>query len=321
MYYIMTIINKYIILGLLIGLLILIFSNYCFLQNRHENFENIKIDIGNYLSTYFCELGLSILQKTDFNYNNDTNIEMIKYLPNHLPYIYDNFHDELVKHNVTYEYINLQEKVALWFIDDNRKFHFWKILKPLFNAILDKALIQSNLKVDINTPIIHFRCSDTPFVLHRYYHFAKYEFYKNALQIIQKQTNNIFDKIIVLSCNFHLSNTTNVEKCTDYSNMLCNYLNSIGYKTEQQCNSNINDFANMFYAPAVISIGSSFSFISGFCGNGIFISSEHEEETDIKYKCNICDDIMIPGKIKHKDVVDYYDTSTVNKLLYEIITQ
>jgi hypothetical protein len=307
---------KLLLLCLIIILLLLSYK-YFYIKKEHFESENIDINIGNYLSAYFFNLGLCILQKKDFNYNIDKNINFIKYLPNNIKYDdkMNEINNNLIKNGITYNYISKQEDVALWFINDNKIINFWICLKDLIYEILDNALKKSNLYEDIKYPIIHFRCSDTPFVLHRQYHFAKYEFYKNALEKINEYSSNKKKKVILLSCNTHLSNDK--VSCTKYSKLLSNYLNSIGYKTDIKCGSNIRDFATMFYSPGVISIGSSYSFMAGFFGNGIFISSEHIEEDQEKKGCSTCDDWMIEGKVKHKYIPDYYDFKTVNKILLE----
>ena len=47
-------------------------------------------------------------------------------------------------------------------------------MKDLIHKILDETLIKSNLKKQIDYPVIHFRCADTPFARHSKYHFQKY---------------------------------------------------------------------------------------------------------------------------------------------------
>ena len=93
-------------------------------------------------------------------------------------------------------------------------------------------------------------------------------------------------------------------------------MTSIGYEVDVQCNSLIEDFAKLFYALAVVSSVSSFSFMSGFFSKGIFISSEHNHEDNIKETCTICDEWMLKGyQVKHKFIDDYYNTSAVIKTL------
>lgn len=161
-------------------------------------------------------------------------------------------------------------------------------------------------------PVIHFRCADTPFIRHPRYHFQKYEFYKTALNKIKNDKNISYDKVILLSCTSHNSNDKNKTCCNTYSNSLSSYLKYINYNSIIECKTYVEDFATLFYAPAVISIGSSYSFMSGFFGNGIFISGGHLEEIDDTHKCTSCDDWLLTNyDIKHKNIDDYYDTYNV----------
>ena len=73
----------------------------------------------------------------------------------------------------------------------------------------------------------------------------------------------------------------------------------------------------LFYAPAVISTGGSYSFMSGFFGNGIFLSTEHRDTKNTN-RCNGCDNYMLSGyNIDHDKVTDYLEINKVLKLLNE----
>ena len=111
-----------------------------------------------------------------------------------------------------------------------------------------------------------------------------------------------------MSCNFHKSNDHILELCRIYSKSLQYYLKKHNYNSEIICNSNIDDLATLFYAPAVISTSSSFSFMSGFFGNGVFVTTEHAQNTE----CNSCNDIMLYNyNLPHEKVDSYYDTDIV----------
>ncbi len=117
----------------------------------------------------------------------------------------------------------------------------------------------------------------------------------------------------------HKSINKNKECCSFYVDQLKLYLESFNYKIIIECNDINTDFALMFYAPAVISNGSSMSFMSGFFGNGIFISEGHFREIDGKIeKNNNHGDWLVEGySILHKDVKNYYDKEEVLKLLLQ----
>lgn len=182
---------------------------------------------------------------------------------------------------------------------------------------MDNAFKKSNLFIKHNNPIIHFRCADAPFIRHFMYHLPKYEFYNNALKKIYNgsDNSNINKEIILLSCNDHYADNKMKESCKKYSDLLVQYLDKNEYNTKIECNAQLIDLAKIFYAPAVISTGSSFSFISGFLGNGIFITLDHIVEEDTQKKCTVCNDWMLKGKIKHKDIANYYNIDEVQKIL------
>ena len=298
-------------------IVILLFSLYLIVKKEREYYENMSITIGNYLSDYLYALGIAILQKKDFINNFPKDNEFVKNLPEYIKFdeeieeIYNNMRLK----GITYENMVKREPGAMWFVEDDIKMNFLMCLKSYFHKIIDNAFTKIGLHVIQEEPVIHFRCADTPFILHRQYHFSKYEFYKKALEMIEQKTGKKYKKVSILGCFTHLSNENNKQKCNIYLNHLSDYLKNIGYETEPQCNTNLEDFAKMFYAPGVISIGSSFSFISGFFGNGVFVSSEHIEEEQTHKGCSICNDWMLPGIVMHNKIKDYYNTEEVHNVL------
>jgi len=211
------------------------------------------------LSCYFTELGLSILQKKDFHYS-APDVFFFNSLPNHLVYNYDSIYDAYVSHNITYKKMkNIIDSIpygclTTWSIYNNDLFNFWNDMKPLANAILDNTFKKCGLEKNILYPIIHFRCSDVPFIRSEHYYLQHYSFFKNSLQEIQeRQGINKYDKVQIMNCSEHHSNQQNKTACKEYTDELQIYLKENGYESEFICNSNIDDFASLFYAPAVIS--------------------------------------------------------------------
>ena len=204
------------------------------------------------------------------------------------------------------------EKDTYWEVHNNRREKFWLIMKPLINQVIDDTLKKSGLYKKVQYPVIHFRCSDIPFIKHKQYKLQKYTFYKDSLEEIKRKSGINYDTVILLTNTAHRSNNKNKKACEIYLNGIKNYIESIGYKVIIQSNSKEEDFATLFYAPAVISPGSSFSFMSGFFNNGIFISEGHMSI------CNNCGKWLVRGYgIEHKKVNNYYDTTDVIKLLNE----
>ena len=284
-----------------------------------EKFNNINVNIGNYLVLYFYQMGKTFLSGNDFYYVKK-NVEFIKNLPSYVP-LNIKIYEELIENKFTVAELVAEEKeiitVAMWTIINKRREKFWLIMKPLINEILEFALTSSNLKKKVEYPVIHFRCSDTPFIKNGYYFFQKYKFFTDALSEIKKKNEIDYKKVILLSCNFHKSNDKNSDSCNIYAESLKEYLEKNGYETIVQCETNIEDFATIFYAPAIISTCSSFSFIAGFFSNGIFISEGHYNcNDDNSKKCIDCGDWLKYGySVPHKDIKDYYDTYNVIEIL------
>lgn len=304
--------NIFIIIILII--IFIIINNYL-LNNQHKN---IDLNIGNYLVLYFYLMGKSFLKEEDFYYSLK-NVDFIRDLPSYIPLDY-NIRNELIKNNFTIEELVKEENeiimVAMWTIINKRREKFWLIMKPLINQILNDTFEKNNLEKDVECPVIHFRCSDTPFVRNGYYFFQKYKFFKDSLDSIKREKGINYKKVKLLSCNFHKSTDKNSKTCNVYANSLKDFLENNGYEVIIQCNSNIDDFATIFYAPAIISTCSSFSFIAGFFSNGLFISEGHYDCNINKKKCGDCGKWLKNGySISHNDIKDYYNTDEVIRLL------
>ena len=273
-------------------------------MNKKENFENVKIDVGNVLSTYYYNYFISILKKEDFNYeNNDTFINLF---PKHIRFN-EEIYNKLNNAKIEYENYKNHLNVAFWGVQTKEKQQIHEIMKPYMNKIMNDTFVKNNLKKEVLYPIIHFRCADTPFSKHGMYFFQKYKYFKIALNTIPH-----YDKIIILSCNTHLSNEDNKKSCNKYVELLKEQV--IEYNPVIECGTNVDDFISMFYAPAVISTLSSFSFMSGFFGNGIYIQPNYMENEE---ECNDCETEYKGYSIKHKDVNDYHNVEEVYKLLIQ----
>lgn len=276
-----------------------------------ENMENISLDIGNFLCIYFSKLGNSFKNGYDFVYDINQDNEFLKHLPTKIPY------DPIIGNSLKYipSYIFNIGFDGTWVCDNNDTHNFWIILKPLVYNILNEAFIKANLEIKTTYPVIHFRCSDVPFIKHFHYHIAKYQFYLDTL--IELKTKNINTETVnLLACFNHLATNDNKKHCNVYIESLSNFLIKNGYKVNIICNSNIDDFALLFYAPAVISLGSSYSFMSGFFGNGIFVSEGHFDERRTESStCDKCNWLKNSYTLLHKNVVSYHDSENVIKLL------
>jgi hypothetical protein len=271
--------------------------------------QQIPSDIGNRLYEYLIAIVSSTINKEDFNYNVDISVDFLKYLPKYIP-----FNNELYEKLMKIKNIEIfNNNNDIWNIPFNQQIEVGKIMKPSFSLILNDALQKSNVETYINHPVIHFRCSDTPFIRHEDYVLTKYEYFKKALEYMNSKLNEKFTEISIMSSTTHTSDINNKTSCNIYTDSLKTFLEKMNYKVNIISNTNVEDFATLFYAPVVISTHGTFSFMSGFFGKGLFIMPEPPVNNAT---INPDDEWIIKGlNLSHNDVVDYHDTKTVIGLL------
>jgi hypothetical protein len=239
-----------------------------------------------------------------------------KHLPTFIPYgseqekIYECFS----KHNITFDNYSNQVALSSFELFSDKRYFFWTCMKPFIHQLMESAFVQSGLKQTVDIPVIHFRCADTPFLRYSGYHLQYYSFFIKAIETLSKKTNKQYKTIGLMSCVNHRSNNDEQKSCKDYSDSLYEYLQQNGYEVQMICNSNIDDFTTLFYAPGVISTWSSFSFMSGYFGHGVFVSTEGDKGR----LCEECSDFTLYDyNLPHEDVKDYYDTKDVIELLHK----
>ena len=271
-------------------------------KSRKEGFENVDINIGNVLSVYYYDYFISLLKKEHFYYKNKN--PFINLFPEFIPFEQE-LSDKLENKGITYERYKNYENESFWTSETPEKQVIHGIMKPYMNKIMNDVFTNNKLVKEVKYPIIHFRCADTPFIKHPHYYLQKYKYFKDALQSIPK-----FDKIIILSCNKHLSSEENEKSCNEYVTMLQNELTR--YNPKIQCGTNVDDFISMFYAPVVISTQSSYSFMAGFFGNSTYIQPNFMEDNK---ECEDCFNDWRGYSLSHEMVTDYHDTEKVYNLL------
>ena len=312
---------KKIYLLIVFFIILLLFINYYSINNaiNKENFENIKVDIGNFLCSYFYNISLHFIEGKDY-FQEIPEYDFVKYLPKHVK-VDGNLRQKLIENHFTKEVLteemNNNTILGTWFINNDRIALYWEIMKPFVYKTLDNAFQQSKLKETAidetqDTICIHFRCSDVPFIRSPHYHLQKYSFFKKCLEDISYLN---YKKIKFISCSFHKSQENTKNECDKYIADLVQYLSQLGYVVEIQCKSNIEDFAYLFYAPVTISTGGSYSFMSGFFGNGIFMAEGHDNEEFPEKKCTSCNWLKHGHSLSHSLVKDYMDTDNVISLL------
>jgi hypothetical protein len=286
-----------------------------------EYFENISTDMGNFLCMYFYNSSLEFIEGKDY-FQEIPAQEFLKHLPAFLPLdtvlqkklLSNGFTKEELEKEMYYNTIG-----GTWLVNNNRRALYWKLMKPYAHKILENAFMESGLKEKAientrKTICIHFRCSDIPFIRHKQYHLQKYSYFKKCLEDVSYMD---YKKIKLVSCNFHRSSDENVKACGKYIDSLVDYLTGLGYMVEIQCTSNVEDFATLFYSPVTISTGGSYSFMSGYFGNGVFMAEGHYID-DVEFpdsKCTDCEWLKNGHCLRHMEVDDYYDTDKVISLL------
>lgn len=281
---------------------------------QFKTIENYPHSVGNMLISYFYRLGLCI-------YNNENFIDNLKILrksifreiPDVIEYVnYINLLDNI---NIEKVICGNPSPESSWLTTNNDKYKFWKQMKPIVNQILNDVLVKNNLVKNIKYPVIHFRCSDVPYIKHPCYHFQRYSFFIDSLNELKYKGINV-EKVNLMYSFEH--NGINKEESKKYLYSLINCLEENGFKIIIiDTQSNLDDFAILFNAPAVISTCSSFSFVSGFFGNGIFITEEHFRERILNSTCD-AKEFKKGYTLKHSDVIDYKDTEKVISQLEEI---
>jgi hypothetical protein len=313
--------SYYEFIGICIIILIFVIIVNMYVIKKIEYFENISTDIGNFLCMYFYNIALHFIEGKDC-FQEIPEQEFLKNLPAFLPL--DNvIQDKLITNEFTKEELekemNYNTVAGAWLVNNNRRGLFWELMKPFIHKIMDNAFMESGLKSQAikntqTTICIHFRCSDIPFERLNQYHLQKYSYFKKCLEDVSHLG---YKKIKLVSCSFHRSLEENQTACEKYIDSLVQYLSRLGYSVETQCNSNIEDFATLFYAPVTISTGGSYSFMSGFFGNGIFVAEGHyiDDENFPDSKCTNCEWLKHGHCLRHFEVDDYYDTDDVVSLL------
>lgn len=300
------------ILVLLIIILILILLKQKeYFNNKSDIYINFMLPdypLGNILSMYMYFLTISFIEGknmniVNYNYNNNKfklvqlllpqKIKITRPCPQYLK-------DEYTKLK---KYLNV---------------NFWehkKIVKYIYPLLKENIIYKKNRKY-IKDCIIHFRCSDVPFVKHPQYHLLKFNWFKKAMNICLKKTN--IKKITILNCNKHFSKDQN-NKCLEWTQLLGEYLKNefnIGY--EISCGSLEDDMHYMLNSKCLISSSGSLSFCLGILTNNIFVypSNSNDDEID---KCEVVsirkNSFCLEKEfIKHYEVDDYNNMN--NNLFY-----
>lgn len=183
---------------------------------------------------------------------------------------------------------------------------FWGGMKGFVFTTLADALSKAGLEKRVDCPVLHFRCSDVPFVRHPGYHMPGKSYYEWCLERIGPTS-----ELIILASYEH--NIRDLDALAGaslaYTEFVAEVCSRHGINVTVRTESVLDDFSTLFHAPAVISTGSSFSFMSGF-SSGAYFTCQCIEEPNRVIKANL--PWHYPGlPLLHSQVADYFDFHTV----------
>jgi len=277
--------------------------------------QNINCSMGNRLVEYFTHLGENFRQGKDFHFTNFENTPVLKKLPTFLPC------DEIIRNELNQydEYGTPGDPyyyVSRWELMNDKCFYFWKTLKPLATRLMNDIFLNSKISFDVKHPVIHFRCSDVPFLRHPPYYFQRYAYFVDSLNYLKSQNIDV-SKVYIMTNNKHGNgNVIQQKKARLYLYYLSTFLEKKGFPIEIVSTSDIEDFSILYNAPAVISTCSSFSFMGGFFGKGIFITEGHYDETkDEKFSKCTASCVKKGYSINHNLIQDYLKVNEVVSML------
>ncbi|NBO24552.1 MAG: hypothetical protein EBU93_04900 [Chlamydiae bacterium] len=292
----------------------------------HQKLKQPFYSLGNKLIDYFAKLGIAFASGSHFVYQSPYYIQHKEekdaiFLLGKLPEKIE-INDEIRRH---FQYISLPRVLGegyvfvgdfanLWELTSNDRYHFWKCVRPFANNLIHTFLPSCGISNKLGAyPIIHFRCSDVPFSRHGFYHFQRYSFFIDSLNELASKCVDV-SKVYIMYSFSHESRERDVIASKTYLSALKTHLEKHNYSVELVSQDPASDFVSLFYAPAVISTCSSFSFVAGFFGNGIFITEGHyNEDAGGTITCSPCYAPFVKKgySLNHCRVPDYYDTEKV----------
>ena len=276
---------------------------------------DLKCNLGNTFCVYFTKMGFAFMHGTDFHHKPFTQ-DVLKNLPSTVAFVSDDENMQRLKNLCGSDFFAATNWTGLngfWELNVDTRYMFWSLLKPKINRMLTDLFSQNNLVKSVSHPVIHFRCSDVPFIRHPVYHFQKYSFFTDSLSELKQK--GVDTTVVYLMYYLHHHNNHHSE-CKVYLNSLKRNIETNGHKVVLvNTMSSLDDLSILFHAPAVISTCSSFSFFGGFFSDGLFITEGHYNE-DMQLQNSCSGECLRKGySLNHKDVVDYTDTVTVIKQL------
>lgn len=218
---------------------------------------NVDMLVGNYLSHYFSELADAIkTNKPKFKRPRRT--DGMRFYESCLP-------GGMIQ-NAIVPRVQPQGRWD-WFVYDNETALFWDSMRPLVAKTLERAFTKCGLRATVNAPVLHFRCASAPLNRHSQYHFQKYSYFRAAARRYRRRFKTPLRQLHLLTCvadDYQTDSQTKV--CSSYLDDLVRFLTEemkIEVKISNCAHSMFEDLAIMYYAPYLISTGSTMSLLPG----------------------------------------------------------
>jgi hypothetical protein len=152
---------------------------------------------------------------------------------------------------------------------------FWKNKSLEIKKILHDEKIEPDYSFS-NKAVIHFRCSDVPFIKHPQYHLLPKEYYYFISEKI-KESN--VEEVLFVNCSTWSSDKLEIKDvetlCNNYIDTIADWLGEkldIKINKNKICTNIKETYSIMMGSKILVSTGGSFSFIPGMIKNKNFIS-------------------------------------------------
>lgn len=278
-----------------------------FVPNSSSPLKPIHLNptpLGNSLSIYFYYI--SQMQDEDLLQRHKLNLEFKN--ERDLQTFYRKLNWGLRVKNVAYK----SEPLAAWNqigfdgVVKPNYMQYWQTLRPLIQEIFASSLPP----IVSNVPVVHFRCSDAPFIKHTQYHLPKVS---SVLWITEQIKQRGYDEVLMLCCTSH--GGLYGDNCSKYVDFYKQLFVKENIDVHVRCNSVMEDFALMVNSPLLVSLNaSSFSFMAGISKdpkNWISANMGTEVEGTYHLQTNV-DWILDPNPpLLHTQVDTYSDTQRV----------
>jgi hypothetical protein len=170
---------------------------------------------------------------------------------------------------------NVTGKVSMWeprFHSSSEEYsNYWKKQIPAVKDEIKKIGVTPDLNYS-NTAIVHFRCSDVPFIEHKSYTLLPQSYYNFVSEQINK--SNV-DNVVIVTCITHNKHKLADVKCPEYTDKIKSWLEDkldIPVSIDNTCMSVEDTYSAFIGCKILVSTGGSFSFIPGICKGKDFIS-------------------------------------------------